>query len=193
VKRIFVCALVLVGLGSSASIGQAPTAPHLDISTKLINTPDSNWNVYGPDQTSKRLPTGGPHNYPAVEVVVKKPGKNAWDTGAVSQIPHAIAAGDVILVAVYLRNPGLADGASETLPLIGATGASPPYVAIAGAPAKITNQWAAYFASGKAPQAFAANGAQATVHLASAGHTVQLGPIKVYDFGPDFDINRLPH
>jgi hypothetical protein len=94
---------------------------------------------------------------------------------------------------MYLRNPELADGQSETLPLIGATGASAPYPAIAGAPAKLTNQWQVYFASGKSPQAFAANGAQVTVHLGSAKHIIQLGPVKVYDLGSDFDMRRLPH
>jgi hypothetical protein len=165
----------------------------LDLSSKLINTPDSNWNVYGPDQKNKKVEKAGPKGYPAYEVSIAKAAANAWDDGAVSTIPKPIGAGDVILVAVYLRNPALADGQSETLPLVGATGASPPYPAIAGAPAKVTNQWQVYFASGKAPQAFAANGAQVTVHLASAKHVIQLGPMKVYDLGPDFDMRRLPH
>jgi hypothetical protein len=99
---------------------QAPQP--FDLNSKLINTPDSNWSVYGPDQTSKLLAKGGPHDYPAVEATVRKAGKNAWDDGAVSPISKAIGAGDVILVAVYLRGPNLADGQSETLPLIGATG-----------------------------------------------------------------------
>lgn len=188
-------AFVLAALVQTASGGAAPSAapPPFDLNSKLINTPDSNWTVYGPDQTSKRIEKGGPKGYPAYEVSVAKPAPNAWDDGAVSAIPRPIGAGDVILVAVYLRNPSLADGQSETLPLVGATGASAPYPAIAGAPAKLTNQWQVYFASGKSPQAFAANGAQVTVHLGSAKHDVQLGPVKVYDLGADFDMRRLPH
>jgi len=190
--RIYL-AIGLAAAGAAAVAQTPPPAQHIDISTKLINTPDSNWNVYGPDQTSKQLAKAGPQNYPAVEVSVSRPSNNAWDDGAVSPIPKAIGAGDVILVAVYLREPSLADGQSETLPLIGATGAAAPYPAIAGAPANITNQWKLFFASGKAPQAFPAGGSQVTVHLASAKHVIQLGPIKVYDFGPDFDVRRLPH
>ena len=106
-----------------------------------------------------------------------------------SVVPKPINAGDVILIAVYLREPGLADGQTETLPLVGATGAKAPYVGIAGAPATITNQWKLYFASGKAPHAFPADGAHATVHLASARHTIQVGPVRVYDFGKDFDVS----
>lgn len=180
-------------LSAAQSPAPAPAPQHIDLASKLINTPDSNWNAYGPDQTSKKLDKGGPQNYPAVEVSVSKPSKNPWDDGAVSPIPHAVGAGDVILVAVYLRNPNLADGQTETLPLLGAIGGAAPYPAIAGAPANVTNQWKLYFASGKAPQAFAAGAAQVTVHLASAKHVIQLGPIRVYDFGPDFDLKRLPH
>ena len=187
-------AIALAAAGSAAG-GQTAPPPqqHIDLSSKLINIPDSNWNAYGPDQTSKLLEKGGPQNYPAVEVSVSRPSKNAWDDGAVSPIPKAIGAGDVILVAVYLREPGLAEGQSETLPLIGATGAAAPYPAIAGAPATVTNQWKIFFASGKAPQAFPAGGAQVTVHLSSARHVIQLGPIRVYDLGPNFDVARLPH
>jgi len=188
-------AIALAAAGSAAG-GQAPPPQqqqHIDLSSKLINIPDSNWNAYGPDQTSKLLDKGGPQNYPAVEVSVSRPSKNAWDDGAVSPIPKAIGAGDVILVAVYLREPNLAEGQSETLPLIGATGAAAPYPAIAGAPATVTNQWKIYLASGKAPQAFPAGGAQVTVHLSSARHVIQLGPIRVYDLGPNFDVAHLPH
>lgn len=187
----FVLAAILQAAGAAPTV---PPASHaFDLNSKLINTPDSSWNIYGPDQRNKRIEKGGPKGYPAYEVSVAKTAANAWDDGAVSTIPKPIGAGDVVLVAVYLRNPELADGQSETVPLVGAIGGSPPYPAIAGAPAKITNQWQVYFASGKAPQAFAANGAQVTVHLASAKHVIQLGPVKVYDLGPDFDMRRLPH
>ena len=188
----FVVIAALVQAATSAPTAPASPQP-FDLNSKLINAPDSNWNIYGPDQSSKRIEKGGPKNYPAYEVSVAKAAPNAWDDGAVSIIPKAIAAGDVVLIAVYLRNPALPDGQSETVPMVGATGASAPYPAIAGAPARITNQWQVYFASGKAPQAFAANGAQVTVHLASARHVIELGPMKVYDLGADFDMRRLPH
>lgn len=184
-----------IALTAAALLQSAAPAPSraLDLKSKLINTPASEWVVYGPDQTSKLLPSAGPQGYPAYEVTVTKVGRNAWDDGAVSVVPKPINAGDVILIAMYLREPTLADGQTETLPLVGATGANAPYVAIAGAPATITNQWKLYFASGKAPQAFPAAGVQATVHLASAQHTIQVGPVRVYNFGQGFDVRRLPH
>jgi hypothetical protein len=176
---------------AAAPAPAAPAASSLD--SKLINVPGTSWNVYGPDQVSKLLEKEGPKGYPAMRVTVAKPGRNAWDAGAVSVVPKPVAAGDAILVAVFLRAPELKDGETIELPLIGATGAAAPYPAVAGEKAVLTNQWKLYFASGKAPQAFAANGVQATVHLAGAKQVIDLGPLRVYDFGSDFDLKRLPH
>lgn len=171
----------------------APAPGVVDLASKLINVPGTSWNVYGPDQAAKRLETEGPKGYPAIRVTVSKAGRNAWDAGAVSVVPKPVAAGDALLVAAYLRAPELKDGETLELPLVGATGSAAPYPAIAGEKVVLTNQWKLYFASGKAPQAFPAGGVQATVHLAGARHVIDLGPLRVYDFGPDFDLKRLPH
>src|SRR5262249_50977793 len=102
----------IVALAAAALLQSAPpTSGHsLDLSSKLINNPAGEWVVYGPDQSSKLLPNAGPQGYPAYEVTVTKVGRNAWDDGAVTVIPKPINAGDVILIAVYLREPSLADG-----------------------------------------------------------------------------------
>ena len=200
------CPSLLPWLGALASVpaaaqppaapapAPAPAAPAAgDISSKLINVPGTSWNVYGANQASKLLEKEGPKGYPALRVTVARAGKNAWDAGAVSVVPKPVGAGDALLVAIYLRAPELKDGETLALPLIGATGAAAPYPAIAGEKAVLTNQWKLYFASGKAPQAFAAGGVQATVHLAGAKQVIDLGPLRVYDFGPDMDVKRLPH
>ena len=195
-RPAYVAAILAAGAASWAGAQTIPApapASAFDLNSKLINTPDSSWNIYGPGQTTKLLPKDGPKGYPAYEVTVTKVGEHAWDAGAVSVVPKPVHGGDVILVATYLRAPQLPDGATEELPLMGATGASPPYVAVAGAPVKLSNQWKVFFATGTVPQDLPANGMQATVHLASAKHVIELGPVKVYDFGPGFDINRLPH
>ncbi|RST30569.1 hypothetical protein HMF7854_06780 [Sphingomonas ginkgonis] len=171
----------------------APSSPAPSgLNQKLINVPGTSWNVYGPNQSTKRLETDGPKGYPAIRATIARRGTNAWDSGATSLVPKPVAAGDAILVAVYLRAPELKDGETLEISLVGATGATAPYPAIAGEKAMLTNQWKVFFASGKAPQAFAANGVQATVHLAGAKQVVDLGPVQVYDFGQGFDLSRLP-
>lgn len=172
-----------------------PAAPGgaADLNSRLINVPGTSWTVYGPDQIARRLEKEGPKGYPAIRVTVAKAGKNAWDAGAVSAVPKPVGAGDALLIAVYLRAPELKDGQTLSLPLIGATGAAAPYPPVAGEKVVLTNQWKLYFASGKAPKAFPADGVQATVHLAGSRQVIDLGPLRVYDFGPDFDLHRLPH
>src|SRR4051812_22745938 len=169
----------------------AAAAPANDINQKLINVFGTNWTVYGPGQTNKRLETDGPKGYPAIRVTVTQKGKNPRDVGAVSPVAKPIAAGDVVLVAVYLRAPEARDGETVPLPSVGLIGAAAPYPTIASAPVAVTNQWKLFFASGKAVQAFAAGGAQASIHLAGDVHVVDLGPIKIFDFGPDMDPARL--
>jgi hypothetical protein len=192
--RLVVLFLTILATGAAEAQTAAPPAPPAanDLASKLINVPDTNWTVYGPGQTSKRLEKDGPKGYPAIRVSVTRKGKNAWDAGAVSPIPKAIGVGDVLFVAVYLRAPEAKDGETIPLPFIGLTGATAPYPTIASDHVAVTNQWKRFFASGKAAQAFAAGGAQASIHLAGDTHVVDLGPILVYDLGPDFNPARLP-
>ena len=197
-----VALLLLIALPAGGAAAQpgagtapAPAAPApapLDLKSKLINVPGTNWNVYGPGQTNKRLETDGPKGYPAIRVTVTQKGANAWDAGAVAPIAKAIGTGDVLFLVVYLRAPDAKDGETVPLPFVGIGGATAPYPNLVSAPVAINNQWKQYFVSGKAAQALAAGGAQVSVHLAGAPHVIDLGPMLVYDFGPDFNVARLP-
>ncbi len=188
--------VALAGAVLVAPVGaQTTPAPGAatDFNSKLINAPTAPWGIYGPGQTSKYDDKGGPQNYPATRVTVTVAGKNAWDAGAVTPLTKPIAKGDLIFVAVYLRAPMLKDGEATVLPFIGVTGATPPYDNVLMGDARISNQWKQYYAVGRAPRDFAAGAAQATVHLASEPHVIDVGPIRVFDLGPDADPSRLPH
>lgn len=178
---------------AAAPLVAQTTTPATDLNSKLVNAPSAAWSVYGPDQQNSYDDKGGPQGYPVTHVVVKKAGANAWDVGAIAPLVKPVSAGDVIFVAVYLKAPKLADGATADLPFIGVTGAQPPYDTLASGSAAITNQWKQYFAVGKAPHDFAAGGAQAAIHLASAAHAVDVGPIRVFDLGANADPAKLPH
>jgi hypothetical protein len=191
--------LLLSAAASSAAVAQPPAAAPAPaasaasgLASKLINVPGTIWNVYGPNQTNKRLETEGPQAYPAVRVTVARKGVNAWEAGAVSPVAKPIAAGDTVLIAVYLRAPSATEGQTVPLPFVGLSGATAPYPTLVSDHVAITNQWKQYFVGGKAAQAAAANGAQVSVHLAGAAQVIDLGPIRVFDLGPDFDPARLP-
>jgi hypothetical protein len=186
---------VFVAGAAAAQTGPAPApaAPaKANLADKLINVPDTNWTVYGPGQTNKRLETDGPQGYPCVRVTVTQKGANPWDAGAVSPVAKAVGAGDTVLIAVYLRAPNAKDGETMPLPFVGLSGAAAPYPTLVSAPLTVTNQWKQYFVGGKVASAAGAGGAQVSIHLAGDAHVVDLGPIKVFDLGPNFNPAGLP-
>ena len=185
------------GLAAAAATAQTapPSAPSAGskLADKLINQPaTASWFVFGASQTNEVLPTGGPQNYPATRVTVTAKGANPWDAGAVSQLSKPTAAGDVLLVAVYLRAPLLKDGETTPITYIGLSEGPPNYPIVVSASVNITNQWKVYYASGKATKAYAPDAITAGVHLAADKHVVDLGPVRVFDLGPDVDPSRLP-
>ncbi|KQM64463.1 hypothetical protein ASE75_09530 [Sphingomonas sp. Leaf17] len=169
-----------------------PAAAAPDILQKAINVPGANWSFYGATQTSKAVKSDGVPGGQAVRVTVKEKGANAWDVGGSSPVQKGIAAGDTILVAVYLRAPMLKDGETTPIAFLGATDSVEPYAPIANTSVDIGNQWKLYYASGKAPKVFAPGTARVTLHLAAAKHVVDLGPVFVLDFGQGHDPAKLP-
>jgi hypothetical protein len=190
-------AIIALAAAWSAPI-QAQTAPAPakqdaagSILDKAINKPGANWAVYGAGQTSKLMKDEGVPGGQFFRVTVTSKGANAWDAGASSPIQKPIAAGDTILVAIYLRAPELKSGETMALPYIGSNGAAAPYDGLVNANVSITNSWKIYYASGVASKNFPGNSMNATVHLASDKHVVDLGPVFVLDFGQNYT-KKLP-
>lgn len=184
-------------LSASLSVAQTTTAPPTaptpgGLGDKIVNNPLAPWSAYGPNQKSVLLDTEGPKGYPATRVTITKKGANAWDAGVGMPLPKAVSAGDVLFVAIYLRAPDLKDGETLTLPFYGIGGPAPAYATIVTDHAAITNQWAQYYAVGTANEAYAAGTTQATVHLAGDKQVIDVGPIRVFNFGKGFDPSHLP-
>ena len=196
-KTVAIAAL-LCAAPAAAQTAPAPTpAPAAPAATpnvldRAINLPGTNWSVYGAAQTAKLSKTTGVPGEQAMRVTITAKGVNPWDVGALSPIQKPIAAGDAVLIAVYLRAPQAKDGETAAIPFLGATEAAEPYGNIAAADVKIGNQWKLYYAKGKAARAFAPGTARVAVHLASAKQVIELGPVFVLDFGPTQDLAKLP-
>lgn len=194
---IFACAALFASPASAqtapvAAPASAPSAAG-KLADKLVNQPlTATWYVFGTGQTSEAMPNGGPQNYPATRVTVAAKGANPWDAGAVSQLSKPVAAGDVLLVAVYLRAPMLKDGETTPITYLGVSEGAPNYPIVLSASVNITNQWKVYYASGKTTKAYAPADITVGVHLAADKHVVDLGPVRVFDLGPAIDPARLP-
>lgn len=151
----------------------------------------TSWNVYGANQTSTIVPSTvqGGH---AFRVDVSAPGANPWDVGVGSVSTKPIKSGDVLLLAVWLRAERLPEGSSTGQANIRMQGNAAPYPEVGGAAVQPTGEWKLYFADGVATRDYAAGELGATVQLAGAAQTMDLGPVFILDMGPDYDRTTLP-
>jgi len=183
-------ALMLGGLATTMAVAQA-AAPQPSIFDKAINQPGIGWAVYGANQTAKQVPAAELPGGAAVRVQVKAAGEHPWDVGAAYPTIKPIAAGDTLLVMVYLRAPEAKDGATLAVP-IGAGGADAPYTPVAAETVQVGSGWKRYFASGVSPQAFAAGKARISLQLAGAKQVVEVGPAFLLDLGQGVNPASLP-
>ncbi|WP_267435773.1 hypothetical protein [Sphingomonas sp. GM_Shp_1] len=185
--------VVAATAGQQAAPAAAPgTVAQSSIFDKAINTPGIGWTLYGPNQSAKEVPAADLPGGNAVQIKVAKAGANPWDSGATYPTIKPIAAGDTLMVMVYLRAPNAAEGSTVSIP-VGMGGSEPPYTPIASEQVQVGSAWKRYFVTGVAGQAFAAGKANISVQLAGAKQVVEVGPAFLLDLGPNFDRSKLPH
>lgn len=185
IRHAFVIAAMLGASPAAAqALAQCHTADH------LINRPGANWAAYGPYKGKWIKATGNDETPEAWQVSVDK-GPNPYTTGAFSPIEKPIAAGDAVVVELWMRAPEVKPGETTPIPSFGAGETDAPYTPIASGSADIGPEWTLYRAAGKATKAFTAGQARATVHLAAAKHVIQLGAILIFDCGKDADPAQL--
>lgn len=196
-KTLIATLLACAALASSALAQTQSPAPAPagddDLRQYLVNVPGSTWYAFGAGQTNRPEPHVGPRNADVVEVSIAQRTANTWDVGAVSPLNRAISAGDVVLAAVYLRAPRLADGQTLPIAALSVNQTVAPYDIAVTTPVAITNQWKLYFVSGHAAKGLTADHAAVGIQLGQAPGVVELSRVEVYDLGPDADVAQLPH
>lgn len=164
-----------------------------DVLNRMINTPAAEaWNVWGAPATafSDETVNGGR----ALRVKIDHKGANPWDAAAASVIKKPVKKGDVILVAFWAKAEEPAPGGTTAkVPAISVQLNKAPYTALFTEAAEIGGKWALYYASGVADADYGAEQITASVMLAADKQTIDLGPVFVLDYGPDFDRTKLPH
>lgn len=189
-----IAAVVALAISATPSSAQDTAAPSSrpSILDKAVNAVHVNgFSVYGTGQTHSIIEAGvqGGH---ALRVDIAAAGANPWDIGAGSPTTKPVRAGDVLLLAVWLRAERLPDGESAARVNIRLQGADAPYAEIGSSDVLVGAEWKMYFAQAVAARDFPAGTAAATIQLASASQTIDLGPVFILDFGPDYDRSSLP-
>lgn len=194
-KRLVIAAAVAVLAAAAApsTAQEAPAAPaRPSVMDQAVNAVHVNsFNVYGPGETHAIIESavqGGR----ALRVDVTTAGANPWDVGAGSLTTKPIRRGDVLLLAVWLRAERLPAGAETARVNVRLQEAAPPYAGIGSADVRVGSEWKMYFAQAVAARDYAPGAAGATIQLASASQAIDLGPVFILDFGPNYDRSSLP-
>jgi hypothetical protein len=120
----------------------------------------------------------------ALRVIVRGKGANPWDATVETSITKPVKAGDQLLFAFWARlEKGEGGAATATLPYSGVQVSAAPYTTLFSGPAEIGPEWKMVEVRGKADADHAAGTLKATIHLATAAQTVDLGPIFVVNLG----------
>jgi hypothetical protein len=121
----------------------------------------------------------------ALRVVVRGKGANPWDVAVETPITKPVRAGDQLLFAFWARlEKGEGGATTATLPYNAVQVSAAPYTTLFTGPAEIGPEWKMVEVRGKADADHAAGTLKATIHLATAAQTVELGPIFVVNLGP---------
>ena len=120
----------------------------------------------------------------ALRVVVRGKGANPWDVAVETAITQPVKAGDELLFAFWARlEKGEGGATTTTLPYNAIQQSAAPYTALFAGPVEIGPEWKLHEVRGKADADRAAGTLKATIHLATAAQTVELGPIFVVNLG----------
>lgn len=140
------------------------------------------WNSWGGNASVHSAEVQGGR---ATRIVANK-GANPWDAGANIVINKPLQKGDVVLAAFWARvvtppkgrdtgvlsNASISGGSSQTI--------------------VISGNWEMYYVSTIADADYKAGKANLGLQLAADEQTVELGPVFVLDFGPNYDASKLP-
>lgn len=190
-KRILCAAMAVMALAFGAP-AMARQSGDGDILRKAINKPSANWQVHGANQKTtpvkdKAIAGGG-----AMKVEVLAGGDKPWSVGAQQTLTGKVTKGDVMLVAFWAKAESVDGGPAEAvISAVRVQQAASPYDAALQGPVKVAGDWKMYTVPGRASIDIPAGAGAVALHLGSAKQTVQLGPVFVLDFGPDYDLNKL--
>jgi hypothetical protein len=174
---------------------QAAQAQDDNILDKLVNVPSpKSWVAQGMSQWPQAIDDADVQGGQAMRFEIRDKGANPWSVSANVSITKPIKAGDVMLFAFWARaEVPLAGQTTASIPGIRIQETKAPYGTIAQDAAAVTGKWAMYYASGVADKDYKPGSLVATLQLAAGKQTIDLGPVFVLDFGPDYDKSKLPH
>jgi hypothetical protein len=184
--------LITVAVTPAAQAQDAPAAGEADILQNLINNPNVNsWQVLGVQRPVRPQRAQGVLGERALRVSARR-SDQPWSTATQMPVTGAIRQGDTILLAVWARAETLPEGEETTRLPLRVQEAAAPYGGLAQDAGEVGTEWKMIYASGVAQRDYPAGTVNLSVHLATADHTIDIGPALLFNFGQNYDASRLP-
>ncbi|MEP3892119.1 MAG: endo-1,4-beta-xylanase [Hellea sp.] len=162
--------------------------------SEMIRHPSpKGWEVYNVKKQPKTISTPEVPGGKALRLKVKKAGANPWDKGANGKTQLATQKGDVLLGAFWARAAKLPEGTTETRLPFHIQQMGDPYAQFKSNEAIVTSSWNQYFIYAALPKTFKKGGVGLAIHLSTAAHTIDLGPVYLMNMGPGtIDASAMP-
>jgi hypothetical protein len=170
-------------LAPAAALAQAAPAAADDITSKIINLPPPTAHRVDDAKGSVRKDDtvqGGK----ALRVAVPGKSDKSWSVAVANAIEKGVNAGDRIVLAFWARLAKAEGGAATaSLPYNAVQLSAAPYTALFSGGVEVGPEWKLHEVKGKADKDYAAGSLNASIHLATGKHTIDLGPIFVLNLG----------
>lgn len=165
-----------VAAALAATPSAIPAQNAAPVASGILNTPGVNgWRVYGPGQTHKLRKDGVVQGGGAMRVVVTAKPAMVNEIGAAAPIAGAIAKGDKLVLAIWVKlAAGQPDASTPLLAMIQLGG--PPFSPILTGSVVPTTEWKLLTVKGVSPGDYAAGTTEINLHLGGAVQTMDLGP-----------------
>lgn len=128
----------------------------------------------------------------ALRTVVRRRASNAWDGGVSGDIYGDVKSGDTMFMAFAARVVKKDADTPTTFIRAGLQQKVHPYTPIMIEEVEIGPEWDVYFVSGVATKTIKDRMGQSTFQIAGDKHTLEFGPLFVFNLGPGVDQSKLP-
>ena len=191
---ISICALAVILCAAAPADPAATPAAANDLQSKEVNDVSQGWFTYGALLKAEQVQDPTAKGGAAVRITLSGKGANPWDAGASAPVVKPVSKGDVLLLAFWAKTaqpPAGGDGADiQALIEVSAAPYTPlsPYAQI-----HIGDAWKLYYVIGTATQDYAPQTLTAQLQMATGAQVIDLGSVFIFDFGPNYDVSKLPH
>ncbi len=128
----------------------------------------------------------------AMRVAIGKRPDRPWNVELLAPTDGAIKRGDVLFVRVWARaiRSDNESGDGKVSLIVSRNG--PPYDSVVSVSGAVGRDWTPVFKASRANKPLGQGEHRVAIHLGDHAQTIEVGGLELTNYGPDFDLRRLP-